>query len=351
MRNLASVLEHAEHQIEQWALPILLLVFSWIAVRISRRILESVSNRVARLSEHHRKRLQFIRSIAEPLSRIIYILGLKGAVDSAPLSAKVELWGDHVIYVLTILIFLSLMRRAALVGIEWSAMRTLKSSTLQLGFIPLLKNLVTLFFFFTGVIMVLKHFNYDVLSLLTALGVGSLAVGLAAKETLANMISGFTLIIDRNLSPGDRVNLGGSIGDVDEIGLRSTRIRLPNGSTLIVPNSDMVNTKIINLSVPTRAQSTSSIFRVSLETPLSQVREIAFACMKEIPSIAPDRGQFVHLASIADGIQTLNAGFWVADLEQEGRALSDFNERMISILTQQGIVLQPPLNLQNLTRI
>lgn len=339
MHHLANFAEKTE----QWLLPILILVSSWVAVRVCRWILKSTVNKSARLQFMR----PFIQAVGDPLSRILYILALKGAIDTAPLNPKIEAWGDHFIYVLTILIFLNVLRRATLVGVEWSSMRALKSNTLQLGFIPLLKNLVTLFFFFMGAIMTLKHFNYDVMSLLTALGVGSLAVGLAAKETLANMISGFTLIIDRNLSPGDRVNLGGYIGDVDEIGLRSTRIRIPNGSTLIVPNSDMVNTKIINLSVPTRAQSAASTFRVSLEASLTQIREIAIACMKEVPGIAQDRGQFVHLVSIGDGFQTLNAGFWVQDLEQEGRALSDFNERLITSLTQQGITLRGPVNFQN----
>lgn len=335
MRDLASVAE----QIEQWLFPILIFIISWVAVRICRFILKSVSDK--------NKRLQFLRSIADPLTRIIYVLAIKGAIDTAPLSPKIEIWADHFAYLLTILILLNILRRALLVAIEWSAMRTVTSSTIQLGFIPLLKNIVTLFIFFMGAIMTLKHFNYDVMSLLTALGVGSLAVGLAAKETLSNMISGFTLIIDRNLTPGDRVNLSGYVGDVDEIGLRSTRIRLPNGSTLIVPNADMVNSKIINLSVPTRAQSASSLFRVSLEIPLSQIREIALACMKEVPGIAQQLGQFVHVTSIADGIQTINAGFWVQDLDQEGRALSDFNERLITALTQRGIALQSPLTVQN----
>lgn len=61
-------------------------------------------------------------------------------------------------------------------------------------FLPLIEKIVFIFIFLTGLIIVLKHFNYDILSLITALGVTSLAIGLAAKDTLANMISGFTLM-------------------------------------------------------------------------------------------------------------------------------------------------------------
>ena len=82
------------------------------------------------------------------------------------------------------------------------------SAALQHGFIPLIKNISTLFVFVMGGIMVLKHFGYDVMSLLTALGVGSLAVGLAAKEALSNMISGFVLIMDGTFAAGDRISSG-----------------------------------------------------------------------------------------------------------------------------------------------
>ena len=93
-------------------------------------------------------------------------------------------------------------------------------------FLPLIEKISTIFIFLIGIIVVLKHFNYDVLSLVTALGIGSLAIGLAAKDTLANMISGFTIMVDRPFRVGDRIQLSsGEVGDVLEIGLRSTKIK------------------------------------------------------------------------------------------------------------------------------
>ena len=68
-----------------------------------------------------------------------------------------------------VIIVLSLLRRAAMLGIEWSAFRANPSATLQQGFIPMIRNIVTLFVFAAASIMILRHFGYDVLSLLTAL--------------------------------------------------------------------------------------------------------------------------------------------------------------------------------------
>src|SRR6185369_5635519 len=99
--------------------------------------------------------------------------------------------------------------------------------------------------------IILKHFNYDILSLVTALGIGSLAIGMAAKDTLANMISGFTLMIDRPFRIGDRIQLTtGQFGDVADIGLRSTKIKTVENTLLIIPNSDLCNTTVINQAFP-----------------------------------------------------------------------------------------------------
>ena len=284
-------------------------------------------------------RWAFLRQIAPSASNLIYIVGLGIFADVAPLSPKFANWLDGGVYVLAVLILLGLLRRAALIGIEWGSVRSNQSATLQQGFIPLMRNVITLFVFLTGGIMILKHFNYDVMSLLTALGVGSLAVGLAAKDTLSNMISGFTLIIDRNLRPGDKVNLGGTIGDVEEIGLRSTRMKLGDGNTLIVPNSELVNTKILNLSLPSTETSCSTSLRVPLNIPFERVEPLCLETIAEISIARKDRGKWVSLSSLGDGYQLISIGFWVSNFDDSGGAISEFNQRILKRLAAEKIPL------------
>lgn len=202
-----------------------------------------------------------------------------------------------------------------------------------------MQNLVTIFVFISGAIMVLKRFNYDVMSLITALGVGSLAIGLAAKETLSNMISGFTLIIDRNLRPGDRINLGGLLGDVDVIGLRSTLVRGTDGNTLIVPNTDLVNTKIINYSLPDRRARVSSILKFPQTVPYAQARDACAEAFKGVAKIAVSPALSIGLTTLQDGYQTVAVEFWVDDLNDGGSALTSFHERLMDILKAREIAL------------
>jgi MscS family membrane protein len=280
-----------------------------------------------------------VTQLAPSIANLIYIIGLRIFIEVAPLNDKLSAWVDSGIYVVAVILVLGMIRRAAMIGIEWSTSRSVQSNTLQQGFIPLLRNLITLFVFFSGSIMVLKRFNYDVMSLLTALGVGSLAVGLAAKDTLSNMISGFTLIIDRNLRPGDRINLAGAVGDVDEIGLRSTRLKMGDGNMLIVPNSELVNTRILNLSLPSRETTASTFVRVAYDVPFSVVRDHCLQAVAQVEKLNTQRGKWVNLTQVAEGYQNIQVGFWVRDMDDVGAALTDFHEKLLARLASANIPL------------
>ena len=97
-------------------------------------------------------------------------------------------------------------------------------------------------------IAVLRQYGIDPTPVLAGLGVGGLAVALAAQKTLENVIAGASLIFDRALRVGDYLKLGTLEGMVDHIGLRSTRIRTPDRSVVSVPNGQIANMSLEILS-------------------------------------------------------------------------------------------------------
>lgn len=317
--------------LQQWLFAVAVLVSTFFTAAGIRALLRRVRN-----TPYH----ALIQQLAPSLGRLAYVIGLKIFVEVAPLEAPARIWLEGAFFILAIVILFTVLRRVALTALEWTTSRADPSKDLQQGFLPLMRNVITLFAFLAGAIAILKHFNYDVFSLLTALGVGSLAVGLAAKETLSNMISGFTLIIDRNLRPGDRVSLGpGTSGDVEEIGLRSTRIRGADGNTLIVPNSELVNTKILNLSLPNRAMSCSSSLRVPYSVPFAALRRTILEALGQVQGVSRQRGCSVQLASLSEGYQSLTVSFWVDDHKHSADVTSAVNEKILQTLASQGVLL------------
>lgn len=317
-----------------WTIPVLAIIVSWVATRIARRLILAIHAQSAAA--------QVFRSLSPTLSKFVWVVGLRIAIDSAPLPPTVSKWFDHGLYLLVVILVLNTVKKIAYLAIDWGTIRSSAPQAMQHEFVPILRNVITIFLFTSGVIMVLKHFDYDVLSLLTALGVGSFAVGLASKETLANMISGFTLVLDRNLRAGDSVNLGGVIGEVDEIGLRSTRVHTRDGNTLIVPNSELANTRILNLSSPSAEVSCSTQLRFGLDVPFEKIKAICAGAMSTIPAIQKDRGQSVQITSLADGHQLVVLGFWVAKPAEQGPALSDLHALLVRKLQAEQITLISP---------
>ena len=102
---------------------------------------------------------------------------------------------------------------------------------------------------FAGVVVALRHFRVDPTAALAGLGVGGIAVALAAQKTLENVIGGVSIIFDQAVNVGDTLRLADTVGTVDDIGLRSTRIRTLDRSMISVPNGQIANMSLENLSL------------------------------------------------------------------------------------------------------
>ena len=116
------------------------------------------------------------------------------------------------------------------------------------AFMPWIKkSLVTLFVVFGG-LMVVQSLGYDVKALLAGLGIGGLAFALAAQDTIANLFGSIVVAIDQPFKLGEAVKIGTNEGVVEDIGLRSTKLRTPGRNLIIIPNKTVAAEAIINNS-------------------------------------------------------------------------------------------------------
>lgn len=99
-----------------------------------------------------------------------------------------------------------------------------------------------------GVTAILSVWNIDVSGIITGLGIGSLAVALAAQNLLSNVIGGATLMLDKPFEIGDSVVIGELGGTVEEVGWRSTRVRSHDDEVVTLPNAKLMDSNIVNLS-------------------------------------------------------------------------------------------------------
>lgn len=105
---------------------------------------------------------------------------------------------------------------------------------------------------FAGLLFTLNHFGINLSATLAGLGVGGIAVALAAQKTLENVIAGVSLIVDQAVRVGDTLNLGDIQGTVEDVGLRSTRIRTMDRTVVSLPNGQIANMRLETLSARDR---------------------------------------------------------------------------------------------------
>jgi MscS family membrane protein len=127
-----------------------------------------------------------------------------------------------------------------------------------------------------GAIILLNRFGVDVTALTAALGLGGLALTLAAQDTIADMIAGIIILVDRPFRIGDRIEIqgAGTWGDVVDIGLRTTRIRTLDNRLIILPNSAIGSNQVMNYSYPDPSYRNETNVSVDYDTDLEVARRL-----------------------------------------------------------------------------
>jgi small-conductance mechanosensitive channel len=144
-------------------------------------------------------------------------------------------------------------------------------------------NLTRLLVFLIGALVILQSLNISITPMLTALGVGGLAVALALQPTLSNLFSGLQIIASRQVKPGDYVKLDtGEEGYVTDITWRNTSIRALSNNMIVVPNSKIASAIVTNYYQPEKEMAVLAQVGVSYRSDLEKVEQVTIAVAKEI---------------------------------------------------------------------
>lgn len=143
--------------------------------------------------------------------------------------------------------------------------------------IPFIKDSVKLITVFISILLIFGAvFKFDIATLVAGLGIGGLAVALAAKESLENLLGSFTIFLDKPFAVGDLVKVDGIEGAVEKVGFRSTRIRTAENSLITLPNKKMVDSALDNLSLREFRRVKFSV-EVGLETSSDDLKKVTIA--------------------------------------------------------------------------
>ena len=283
------------------------------------------------------------RFLRVPLRLILYVLLIRIVIANLGLSviAKAYLQSSPLEYLVAVILAFGLL----------NLYRDFKIRQLELQgdieYTALIKPVVVILRIViatTAALMWADQAGFNVSTLIAGLGVGSLAVALAAQKTLENVIGAITLYTARPIRPGDWCRFGQIQGTVEEIGLRSVTLRTKNRTLVTVPNSMFSSADIENFSVRDRIRF-YKLLELQMPTP-DQLRAILgeFRTLFAAHPMVRQDTISIRLADIeaATAVVRLDAGILTRDYEEYLAVAEDLNLRIIEIVHQNGAIFSGP---------
>ena len=193
-------------------------------------------------------------------------------------------------------------------------------------FVPLFKRLIKIVIIFIAATVVLSHFKVNIAGFVATAGIASLAVALAAQETLANTISGFIILIDRPFRVGDRIELSsGEMGDVQEIGLRSTKILSFDNTIIVVPNSEIAKSRLVNYGYPDAKVKVRQTISVAYGSDMVKVKKILIEICSQHRDILKDPLPSAYFSEFGESSLNILLIYWVSDYRDKFRIVDEVN--------------------------
>ncbi len=281
--------ETSGNSLVHYAIAAGLLLFAFLLRRVFIRGIFGVLKRLAAKTETTLDDKLFV-SLERPMAMMVVLLGAMGAVKVLKLSPTVdEVFSKGMTMAFSFTLLWLFLKAFGTVMDHLHEVAQGKSLGIA-AFMPWIKkSLLTVIVIF-GVLMVAQSMGADVKAFLAGLGIGGLAFALAAQDTIANVFGSVVVAVDQPYKVGEVVKISGYIGGVEEIGLRSTRIRLLDGSYLTMPNKTVASESIVNLSRFTKRR-VEQVIGLTYDTPANKmavlVEEIR-ALLKAEPEVETD---------------------------------------------------------------
>jgi small-conductance mechanosensitive channel len=212
----------------------------------------------------------------------------------------------------------------------------------------LTQNLAQIGVVILGALILLNHFNVSITPILTALGVGGLAVALALQDTLSNLFGGFYVAVAGQVRVGDYIKLNtGEEGNVVDIGWRCTTMKTQSNNMVIVPNSKLAQAIVTNFYLPERRLATSFVVTVDYESDPEVVEkvlmEVLAGSVKEIPGMLAEPAPGVAFdPGFGEQGMAFTVSFQVAEFANQGPVRNELRKRVLRRFREAGIGIPYP---------
>ena len=200
-----------------------------------------------------------------------------------------------------------------------------------------------------GLFIILQNLGIDITALITALGIGGIAVALALQDTLGNLFAGVQIILSKQVRQRDYIRLSsGEEGWVTDVKARNTTIQtFPDGNLVTVPNATLASSIVKNFSMPRTALWVTLEVGVSYDSDLDHVEavalEVAEQVLAEVDGGVPGKEPIVRYHTFADSSVNFDVRMMVREFESQGPVRHEFIKRLHRRFGDEGIEIPFPI--------
>lgn len=324
-------------------LPIALATGGFLLGIISEKL---ILGKLKKITEKTKSQIDDV--IVSSLQKLITIWFSLAGIHFALLSLKIKTNTMSVIqkvivilYILTISIALSNIA-VGLLNLQSRKIKDIIPSA------SIFANLTRSLIILIGILIILNFLGISITPILTALGVGGLAVALALQDTLSNLFAGLHIIMSRQIRPGDYIKLNsGEEGYVVDITWRNTTIRQLSNNIIIIPNSKLASSIVTNYHLPEKDLSVIVQVSVSYDSDLEKVEkvtiEVAKEVMRKVPGGVPEFEPFIRYHTFGDFSINFSVILRAKEFSDQYLIRHEFIKRLHKRYKAEGIVIPYPI--------
>ena len=286
----------------------------------------------------------FIRSMHGVPIFFSFIIGLYWAIDAVEISPTLTKMLSYLLFTSNVITITRVLART----VDGVVTMYFERSNKDLPKTTLLNNILIGVIYVMGVLVILQYYGISIAPILTAAGVGGMAVALALQETLANIFAGLHLILSKQIRIGDYIRLGtGEEGRVTDIAWRFTTI-VPVGAsnTVVIPNKTIAGANITNFSLPTRSLNISVPVGVAYDSDLALVERVTIETAKEVLARVdnnPNAEPLVRYTKFNDSSIDFAVILPSSQFDQQGLIIHDFIKALTDRYRIEGIDIPYPI--------
>jgi small-conductance mechanosensitive channel len=204
---------------------------------------------------------------------------------------------------------------------------------------PVFEKVGGILILLVGVFYILGSFGVNLTLFAAGGAIGGLVVAFAAQDTLANFFAGIFIMLDRPFRTGDRIELPGqeTWGDVQQIGLRTTRILTRDNRMVIMPNNVIGSSPIVNHTFPDPTYRNQVDFNLPYGSDVEFVRKILVEAVRPVPGVLPDKPIEALLLAFTDQGQQWRLRWWISSYVDTRRMFDRVNSAVIRRMRDENI--------------